>query len=96
MQTSLVNILIALAGIAVTLILGTLSQSRLAKTDYVKDMETALKERIVALKESLANETEARSECVTKLAACEAQISQIRAENIDLLRRLVRLENGTR
>ena len=95
MQTSLVNVLIALAGVAVTLALGMISQRRLARTDYVKDMETALKERIALLKDDLSNEKAARAECIHKVAACELQMNQLRSENIDLMRRLVRLENGS-
>ena len=87
LQTSLVNVLIALAGVVVTVAFGVVSQRRMARSDYVDQMEKSLKEQLAyAISQKAALET--------KVAALELVVGTLRDENFDLMRRLRKLENG--
>ena len=87
MQTSVVNLLIALAGVIATMALGLVSQRRLARTDYVQEMEKSLREQ-------LADARAQNLELKSKVVALEGTIVSLRADNVELMRRLVRVENG--
>lgn len=80
---SVVAVTVSLA----TLITGMVARGRLAKVDEVRIMELNLRDQIKAVNAKW-------EECERGKDSIGRQLIELRSENIELLRRLVRLENG--
>ena len=78
-----VSVVVALATLALT----WASQRGVARKDYVELMEKALDER-------LKNCEAAKAEMLVHLAEARSEAATARAENVDLMRRLFRLESA--
>ena len=70
-----------------TLVAGVVARRRLAKVDEVRIMEMNLRDQIKALSAKW-------EECEHGKERLEARVVELKSENMELFRRLVRLEDG--
>jgi hypothetical protein len=80
---SIVAVIIALA----TFITGVMARRRLVKIDHVKVLELSLREQIEVLKNK-------HDDCERLRIELDREVKRLRAENMNMMRRLVRLENN--